>query len=71
MFSKGRIILFNLSDSLLGEHNSQLLGQLVVSKFQQAVMVRAKQSKRSRKHFASASMSFKPSPARRRRDTKS
>lgn len=37
----GKILLFNLSDGLLGEANSQLLGQLIVSKFQTAVMSRA------------------------------
>lgn len=47
----GRILLFNLSDGILGEQNSQILGQLVVSKFQLAVMSRAKQSKRQRRQF--------------------
>jgi hypothetical protein len=48
----GRIMLFNLSDGVLGEQNSQLLGQLIVSKFQQAVMARARQSKHQRRRFA-------------------
>ncbi len=47
----GKVMLFNLSDGLLGEQNSQLLGQLVVSKFQLAVMARARQPKASRKNF--------------------
>ena len=48
---EGKIMLFNLSDGILGEQNSQLLGQLVVSKFQLAVMSRAAQSKYERKPF--------------------
>jgi type IV secretory system conjugative DNA transfer VirD4/TraG family protein len=48
---RGRILLFNLSDGILGEQNSQLLGQLVVSKFQLAVMARANQSKHERSPF--------------------
>jgi type IV secretory pathway TraG/TraD family ATPase VirD4 len=36
----GKILLFNLSDGILGEHTSQLLGQLVVSKIQMATMSR-------------------------------
>jgi hypothetical protein len=47
----GRILLFNLSDGILGEQNSQILGQLVVSKFQLAVMSRARQTKRERRQF--------------------
>lgn len=37
---EGKILLFNLSDGILGEQTSQLLGQLVVSKIQMAVMSR-------------------------------
>src|SRR6185436_5277589 len=37
---RGKILLFNVSDGLLGEQNSQLLGQLIVAKFQLAVMAR-------------------------------
>jgi Type IV secretion-system coupling protein DNA-binding domain len=37
---EGKILLFNLSDGLLGEQTSQLLGQLIVSKMQMAVMSR-------------------------------
>jgi hypothetical protein len=48
---QGKVMLFNLSDGLLGEQNSQLLGQLVVSKFQLAVMARAQQPKRRRREF--------------------
>ncbi|HYE75285.1 MAG TPA: type IV secretion system DNA-binding domain-containing protein [Blastocatellia bacterium] len=48
---EGRILLFNLSDGLLGEQNSQLLGQLIVSKFQLATMARAKQPKHRRRRF--------------------
>ena len=48
---EGRIMLFNLSDGILGEQNSQMLGQLVVSKFQLAVMARAAQTKQQRKNF--------------------
>jgi hypothetical protein len=47
----GQVMLFNLSDGLLGEQNSQLLGQLVVSKFQLAVMARARQPKAERRNF--------------------
>jgi hypothetical protein len=48
---EGRVMLFNLSDGVLGEQNSQLLGQLVVSKFQLAVMSRARQAKAERRQF--------------------
>jgi hypothetical protein len=48
---EGKILLFNLSDGILGEQNSQILGQLVVSKFQLAVMSRARQQKRQRQQF--------------------
>ena len=47
----GKIMLFNLSDGILGENNSQILGQLIVSKFQMATMSRAAQAKTERKHF--------------------
>jgi len=46
-----KILLFNLSDGILGEANSQLLGQLIVSKFQMAVMSRADTSKYEREPF--------------------
>lgn len=48
---EGRITLFNLSDGTLGEQNSRLLGQLVVSKFQLATMSRADQPKDERRAF--------------------
>jgi hypothetical protein len=48
---EGRILLFNLSDGVLGEQNSQILGQLVISKFQLAVMSRASQAKHARAPF--------------------
>jgi hypothetical protein len=47
----GKILLFNLSDGILGEANSQLLGQLIVSKFQMAVMSRADTAKSMRQPF--------------------
>lgn len=46
-----KVILCNLSDGVLGEQNSQLLGQLIVSKFQLATMARAKIAKEQRKIF--------------------
>lgn len=48
---EGKIVLCNLSDGILGEQNSQILGQLIVSKFQLAVMGRARQPKGSRRPF--------------------
>ena len=45
----GKIMLFNLSDGILGETNSQLLGQLIVSKFQTATMSRANVAKQKRR----------------------
>lgn len=47
----GKILLFNVSDGLLGEQNSQLLGQLIVAKFQLAVMSRAQLPKYRRRKF--------------------
>lgn len=46
-----KILLFNLSDGMLGEANSQILGQLIVSKFQMAVMSRTDTSKYERVPF--------------------
>jgi hypothetical protein len=37
---EGKIVLFNLSDGILGEQASQLLGQIIVSKMQLAAMSR-------------------------------
>jgi len=48
---EGKILLFNLSDGILGEVNSQLLGQLIVSKFQTATMSRADLAKGERRPF--------------------
>ena len=47
----GKIVLFNLSDGILGEQNSQLLGQLIVSQFQLAVASRANIPEQQRKRF--------------------
>jgi hypothetical protein len=47
----GKILLFNLSDGLLGEAASQLIGQFIVSKFQTATMSRANESKIERMPF--------------------
>ena len=48
---QGKVLLFNLSDGILGEANSQLLGQLIVSKFQTAVMSRADVPPEQRRPF--------------------
>ena len=48
---EGRILLFNLSDGVLGEAASSLLGQLIVSKFQLATMSRADIGKQERRPF--------------------
>ena len=48
---EGKILLFNLSDGILGEQTSQLLGQLFVSKIQMAVMSRADLPKHQRRPF--------------------
>jgi hypothetical protein len=48
---KGKILLFNLSEGLLGEMASQLIGQLIVSKFQTATMSRANTAKSERRPF--------------------
>ena len=48
---EGKVLLFNLSDGLLGEAASQLIGQFIVSKFQTATMSRADESKTERKPF--------------------
>lgn len=48
---QGKILLFNLSDGILGEAASQLIGQLIVSKFQTATMSRADTSKGQRRPF--------------------
>lgn len=49
---EGKILLFNLSDGVLGTVASQLIGQLIVAKYQTATMSRADLSKGSRRpHF--------------------
>jgi hypothetical protein len=48
---EGRVLLFALSDGLLGEQNAQLLGQLVVAKIQLAAMSRADLPKEERRPF--------------------
>jgi len=48
---EGKILLFNLSDGILGESNAQLLGQLVVAKLQVAAMSRADMAKSERRPF--------------------
>jgi hypothetical protein len=48
---EGKILLFNLSDGLLGEAASQLIGQLIVAKFQTATMSRADTAKEDRRPF--------------------
>lgn len=48
---EGKILLFNLSDGILGEATSQLLGQLVVSKFQTTTISRADVAKEERNPF--------------------
>ena len=47
----GKILLFNLSDGLLGEASSQLLGQLIAAQLQLAVMSRADTPKADRRPF--------------------
>lgn len=51
IMDSGKIVFFNLSDGTIGEQNSQLLGQLIVSKFQLAVMGRADTPKKKRRRF--------------------
>lgn len=48
---EGKIVLFNLSDGILGERNAQILGQLIVTKIQMAAMSRADVPKESRRPF--------------------
>jgi hypothetical protein len=48
---EGKILLFNLSDGILGEQTAQLLGQLVVSKIQMAVMSRMDTPAAARRPF--------------------
>ena len=46
---EGKIMLFNVSDGVLGEEASQILGQFIVSKMQLAVMSRA-DTPRAKRH---------------------
>jgi len=48
---QGKILLFNLSDGILGEMNAQILGQLVVSKIQLAALSRADIAPEERRKF--------------------
>ena len=48
---EGKILLFNLSDGILGEQTSQLLGQLIVAKLQMAVMSRVDTPAAARRPF--------------------
>lgn len=48
---EGKILLFNLSDGLLGTATSQLIGQFIVSKFQTATMSRADVPEDKRRPF--------------------
>ncbi len=49
---EGKVLLFNLSDGLLGATNAELLGQLVVAKLQMAAMSRANAPKEARRPFS-------------------
>lgn len=48
---EGKILLFNLSDGILGEQTAQLLGQLIVSKMQLATLSRMDTAKAERRPF--------------------
>ena len=48
---EGKILLFNLSDGILGEQTSQLLGQMIVSKIQLATMSRMDTPAANRRPF--------------------
>ncbi len=48
---QGKILLFNLSDGILGQDASLLIGQLIVAKFQTATMSRAALAKSDRRRF--------------------
>ena len=48
---EGKILLFNLSDGVLGEANAELLGQLIVAKIQLAAMSRADTAAEGRRPF--------------------
>jgi Type IV secretion-system coupling protein DNA-binding domain len=48
---EGKILLFNLSDGVLGEQTAQVLGQLIVAKIQTAVFSRADTERKARRPF--------------------
>jgi hypothetical protein len=48
---EGKVLLFNLSDGILGEQASQILGQLIISKIQLIVMSRADTLAEERRPF--------------------
>jgi Type IV secretion-system coupling protein DNA-binding domain len=48
---EGKILLFNLSDGLIGQQTAELLGQLIVSKIQLAAMSRMDVPKAARRPF--------------------
>lgn len=49
---EGKVLMFNLSDGLLGATNAELIGQLVVAKLQTAAMSRASAPKEERRPFS-------------------
>lgn len=51
VMDEGRIALFNVSEGVVGERTSQLLGQLVVSKIQMAALSRADMPEKDRRFF--------------------
>lgn len=51
LMDEGKVLLFSLSDGLLGEENAELLGQLVVAKIQLAAMSRADVPPHERRFF--------------------
>jgi len=48
---EGKVLLFNLSDGILGNESSQLLGQIIVSQIQLATMARARIPSANRRPF--------------------
>jgi len=51
IMNKGKILIMNLSTGRLGEDNSALLGAMVVTRFQQAAMERARIPEKERRPF--------------------
>jgi hypothetical protein len=51
IMDEGKILLVNLSDGIIGEQTAQLLGQLIISKIQMAVMSRADTPAAARRPF--------------------